>query len=316
MSEIIDFSEVKASNALPSPKGVGLKIIQMCQEEQVSLKELSKLIQADPVLAGRIIKIANAVNRNKQRQIASITNDVLILVGVHAVRQVVLGISLVTLYKNGECENFDYSQFWSHSVAMACAAQMLTARLNIAPVAEMFTSGLLAGVGRLGLASARPKAYSALLSQYRDKPQAQLLAAESDLFGFSHISLAVAMMNDWNIPRLFTDGVFYHLNPDASPFPNGTRYQKIVQVMQMAARFADICIATDDRRSALIEELLELGAAAGIDAAAMTEIGARASAEWVEWGHVLNVPARALPLFRKDDELEEDAVALHTAQPD
>lgn len=315
MSEVIDFNEVKASNALPSPKGLGLKIIQMCQEEQVSLRELSKLISADPVLSGRIIKIANAVNRNKQRQIGSITNDVLILVGVHAVRQVVLGISLVTLYKNGECENFDYVQFWSHSVAMACASQIVTARLNIAPVAEMFTSGLLTNIGRLGLASARPKAYSALLATHRNKPQVQLLAAENELFGFSHIGLSVAMMNDWNIPRLFTDGVFYHLNPEASPFPVGSRYQKIVQVLQMAASFADICIASDDRRAALIDDLLELGAALGIDGTAMAEIGARASAEWVEWGHVLNVPARALPSFNREELAEGEAALLQAVQP-
>lgn len=64
MSEVIDFNERKASNVLPSPKGMRLKVMRLCQNEQISLLELAKQIQAEPVMAARMIKIANVTNAN------------------------------------------------------------------------------------------------------------------------------------------------------------------------------------------------------------------------------------------------------------
>jgi HD-like signal output (HDOD) protein len=308
MSDLIDFNEVRASNVLPSPKGIGLKVMQLCQQEQVSLKELARLIQGDPVLSGRIIKLANAVNRNKQRQIASITSDVLILVGVHAVRQVVMGISMVTSYKNGECGNFDYGRFWSHSVAMGCAAQLITAAVNVAPVAEMFITGLLANIGRLGLASARPQAYSALIGDYRQSEPTEFIEAEQAQFGFTHLTLAVAMMSDWNIPRLFADGVLYHRAPSSSPLPADSRNQKIVLVLQLAGRLADHCMASDETRAQSVESLSALARALDIGDESLAQIAARLSEEWLEWGTVLQVPVRALAPF--SPALQDDGCAL------
>lgn len=294
MSEIIDFSELKASNVLPSPKGVRLKVMRLCQNEQVSLPELAKQIQTDPVMAGRIIKIANVTNVHRPRPIASVTTDVLILVGVQAVRQIVLGISLVTSYQNGGCKGFDYAQFWSRSVAMACAAQALTGCIRIAPVAEMFTCGLLAGIGRLGLASARPDAYSRLLEQYHDQPLADMTHAEAQLFGFNHLSLAAAMMNDWNIPRLFSDAVLFHEAPQASGFAQDSRQQRLVRILQMAARVADICVAADDERERLIPSLLAFGTAVGIEPEQVATVVSKTSSDWAEWGEVLHVQTRPL----------------------
>ena len=119
MSELIAFQELKTSNKLPSPQGVMLNVIRLCQREQVALPELVRQIQVDPMLTGRLIKVANVVNPIKSRKIASVSTDVLILVGVHTVRQLALGISLVTTYQSGACAGFNYGQFWSRSLAMA-----------------------------------------------------------------------------------------------------------------------------------------------------------------------------------------------------
>lgn len=64
MNDKMDFADIKASGSLPSPKGVMLAVMRLCQREQVSLQELAHAIQADPVLAGRIIKVANVANPN------------------------------------------------------------------------------------------------------------------------------------------------------------------------------------------------------------------------------------------------------------
>ncbi|MCE9633873.1 MAG: HDOD domain-containing protein, partial [Methylophilales bacterium] len=142
MSDLLDFAELKASGLLPSPKGVALMVMQLCQKEEVSLSEVSQIIRGDPVLAGRVIKIANAINPNKRRPIASVSAETVIIIGTNTVQQIVLGFSLINAKPQHLCKNFDYENFWSHSIATASAAQALGETTRIAPSTEMFTCGL------------------------------------------------------------------------------------------------------------------------------------------------------------------------------
>ncbi len=298
---MIDFQELKTSNKLPSPQGVMLNVIRLCQREHVALPELARQIQVDPMLTGRLIKIANILNPVKTRKIASISTDVLILVGVHTVRHLALGISLVTSFQSGACAGFNYGQFWSRSLAMACAAQALAERIRIAPVAEVFTCGLLAGIGQLSLAMARPEPYSGLLARHRGTLPAMRMQAEIALFGINHLHLAALMMADWGIPRLFGDAVRFHESPHSTDFAADSRQQRLVQLLHVAARIADLCITRDDQREADIALLLD--SAVSIDLSRNMLVAAinQTSREWRDSGALLQVTTRPLPLLAEVD---------------
>lgn len=295
MSEKLDFAELKTSGILPSPKGVALTIIRLCQRDNISLPELAHTIQADPALAGRIIKIANAANPNKSRPIAAITTDTLILIGIHAVRQVVLGVSLVTSYQDGACKAFDYPRYWTRSVAMATAAQAIGAAIRIAPPTELFTCGLLASIGRLGIAAARPQEYSALLADIPDRAIDLLASAESAAFGLNHRDLSADMMADWGFPKLFIDAVYFHETPESSAFAEGSRQCKLTYTLQMASIIADIFLATETERNALLPQLFQLGRTLGMNVEQIVNIANQTRREWVDWGRLLNISTHLPP---------------------
>ncbi len=297
MSELIAFQELKASSKLPSPQGVMLNVIRLCQHEQAALPELARQIQVDPMLTGRLIKIANVLNPVKSRKIAAISTDVLILVGVHTVRQLALGISLVTSYQSGACAGFSYDQFWSRSLALACAAQALAERIRIAPVAEVFTCGLLAGIGQLSLAMVRPVEYSDLLAQHRASAPEVRMQAEVALFGINHLHLAALMMADWGIPRLFGDAVRFHETPQRSGFAEDSRQQRLMQLLHVAARIADLCMAGDDQREPQIALLLGSADRIGLPRHALAGAINEASREWRDSGAMLHVTTQAVPLL-------------------
>jgi two-component system cell cycle response regulator len=54
------FIELKASGNLPSPKGSALKVIELCQRDNVTLPEIIQVLQIDPAMVGRILKLANS----------------------------------------------------------------------------------------------------------------------------------------------------------------------------------------------------------------------------------------------------------------
>ncbi|MCI1007391.1 HDOD domain-containing protein [Herbaspirillum sp. C7C8] len=295
MSHYVDplvFRELQDSEVLPAPSGVRLKIMQMCQQEDIALPELVAQVQGDPVLAGRLIQIANIPNINKGRMVAAVNIELLLMVGLHAVRQMALAISLTESARRGDCEQFDYDLFWSRCTAMACAGQALGDLLQVAPPAEMFTIGLLADIGRLGLASARPKRYGELL---RTGVQgASLRQEEKALFGFNHLELAAAMMQDWLFPKLFCESVLYHDQADNTGMDEQDRQQRLIRLLELAACVADVCVASDAQRPALLPRLLELGERFELPLSSLQYLCGRVSWDWSEWGALLKVPTRVL----------------------
>ena len=291
----LNFDELKASGELPSPKGVALAVMELFKRENLALPELAHTILADPALTGRIIKMANSVNPNRSRPIASVTVDTLILIGIQATRQAVLALSLVMSYRKGQCKGFDYQTFWSHSLAMACVVQTVGTVVRTAPLAEIFICGLLAEVGQLGLAAVRPDDDSKLLEQYAGKPLEELLQAESNEFGMNHCDLTAAMMADWGIPQLFIDAVTYYHDPGASGFAQGSRNLNLVLALQLAAQLADLFTAPDHARAAMLPRIFEIGASLNLDAEHVVAIANHAAQDWLEWGELLNIKMWAVP---------------------
>jgi HD-like signal output (HDOD) protein len=287
------FRELQDSEVLPAPSGVRLNIMQMCQQEDISLPDLVAQVQGDPVLAGRLIQIANIPNINKGRMVAAVNVELLLMIGLHAVRQMALAISLTESARRGDCKEFDYEAFWARATAMACAGQALAGMLQLAPPAEMFTNGLLAGIGRLGLASARPRRYGEILA---GKPQGQeLRERERETFGFDHLALAAAMMEDWHFPKLFCNAVLHHENPEASGLDEGDRQQQLARVLELAGCVADVCVADAAGRARLLPKLLKLAERFALPLSKVEYVCGKVAWDWSDWGALLHISTQALP---------------------
>lgn len=294
MREVLDFAELKISGTLPSPKGVALKVMQLCQDEALSLKDLAQTIQGDPVLAGRIIKIANYVNPNRSRPIASVTTDTLILIGIQAVRQVVLGLSLVNNYRDGRCKLFDYEKFWSHSVAMGSAAHAICSAIRVAAPAEMFNCGLMSGIGQLTLVTVRPESYCEMLSELPEATNMELQAAQLARFGTTQRDMTMMMLQDWGIPKLFIDALYYHGDPAASGYAENSRPLRITYALKLASLMADTCISTETEDS-LRPSIDELGALLELAPEQLDAIAIQTREEWQDWCGILGVRVKKTP---------------------
>ncbi len=288
MREVIDFNQLKVSGTLPSPKGIALKVIQLCQDENLSLREMAQTIQGDPALAGRVIRIANYANPNRSRPIASVTTDTLILIGIHAVRQVVLGLSLVGNYRDGRCKLFDYERFWSHSVAVGSAAQVIASAIQVAAPAEMFNCGLMSGVGQLALATVRPEAYCEMLSSLPDDTPEALYEAQRHHFGLTQRDMTTFMLQDWGIPKLFIDALYYHEDPLASGYAENSRPLRITCTLQLASLMARACMNTNIDEE-LISRINTFGACLQLEPDQLEVMIEQTKVEWKDWCNMLDI---------------------------
>src|SRR5687768_1360926 len=155
-------SKLKRSARLPSPPGTALQILQLSQEEDVSLQRLADTISADPALSLRLLRYANSAMFGVNKQVTTV-RDAVVLLGVRSVRLLALTFSLVSTDDERACRGFDYGRFWTHAITCAVAARQLAkSRQKIRPE-EAFAAGLLSQIGRLVFAVGLPDEYASII---------------------------------------------------------------------------------------------------------------------------------------------------------
>jgi HD-like signal output (HDOD) protein len=112
---------------VPPPTGVALAIIRLTESDKATTAEIARVLQTDPALSGRILKLANTPSAGRTHPASSVREAVTYL-GSRMVRNVALGFSLVSQCGQGACRDFDYGGFWSRSLAMGLAAQAVANR--------------------------------------------------------------------------------------------------------------------------------------------------------------------------------------------
>jgi len=289
------FEELKATGQLPSPKGVALAVINLIQRDDVTMPEVTRVVQSDPSLAGRVLKLANSAHAGMRRPIVSISEAVSVL-GFPALRQVALGLSVLSGYRNGKCANFNYQDFWSGSLATAIATQILGANAKTSPE-ETFICGLLGGIGRLALATLFPEQYGQVLEQTGGDTLDAVERLEQETFATTHRELTSALLLDWGLPKVFVNAVYFHEAPEEAELEEGSRDFMLTYALNLAANLAKVCLAKEETRRQMLPQLYFIATKLGIDADQIAVLTDRIVAEWQGWGKILDVPTRSLPPF-------------------
>ena len=280
---------------LPSPKGVALAILELCRREDATLAEVARVVQTDPALSGRLLRLANTATHGS-RPVAAVP-EVIQHLGMAAVRRLTLGFSLVEHCSSGVCQGFDYPRFWSHSLLMAVAIQELGRLVQTAAPDELFVCGLLARIGRLGLATAYPVEYATLLAETASAED--LAQRELDQLGVDHNELTAALLLDWGLPKILVEPTMHHQRPESAGLPTGSRAWRLAHLLHLAGRLADLGQAAETKRAGLVSELVDLAGKLGLDAETLGALIDRAILLWQEWGKLLDVQAADLPTFVK-----------------
>lgn len=279
---------------MPSPDGVALEIAQLALQEDLPLARIVNLAQTDPVLTGRLVQLANSAALAGGRAVASVQEAIRRL-GLASVSNVALALSLIGGRHGKSCAGFDYRRFWSHSLACGVAAKSIPANLAAMAPDEIFTLGLLSGIGRLALASVYPVEYAAVLARVRGDAPQELLALERETFSIDHAEVTAAMLANWRFPALFVEIALHHANPEAITLAEPSRAFRGSRALSLGSCIADLCVADDVHRKQVVVRLFDLAASAALDDSVLTALTDAAVVEWHEWGRLLDVETRPVP---------------------
>ncbi|MBO0942667.1 HDOD domain-containing protein [Acidovorax temperans] len=211
--------------ALPSlPRTVALLMNELAQREP-SLRRLNLLFGSDPVLAARLLELANAPAHQLTRQVAGIS-EALVLLGSAPLQTLVSSATLGTAAR--AVQGINLQQFWRYSLHTAKLARSLAGVVFQNPTAA-YTAGLLHGLGELLIHLGNPQKAQSMntlvlpLDMRRGKIEQRILG-----YSYSHVSAALAQR--WLLPQVVVDALQYQ----AAPFEN-TAYEPLAGVIHLAA---------------------------------------------------------------------------------
>jgi len=282
MSQNFNFHELKTSNRLPSPSGTALEIMKLLQRDDVEINDVSKLVKLDPALTGRILQFANSASIGANRSISNI-NDAIMMMGMTAVKNFALSLSLVGNDSYSRCPNFDYPAYWSKSLATAVVITSLSSRERVISSEEAFTLGLLMDIGRLALATAWSESYGECISLAKG---AELLKLEQERFAINHNALTVMLLADWGFSDLFLEGIKLSFESTSDSLSKANRLAKQLIFAQQVANY---CIADEAYREMLMPDLIVEAAHHSFDETELVAFLEDDLTQWQEWGKMINV---------------------------
>jgi signal transduction histidine kinase/HD-like signal output (HDOD) protein len=223
---------------LPTLSPVAARLLSIGTIDEVLIGDVVKIIESDPALSARILGLCRKADRGLGDRITTVKRAVLML-GIEAVRAAALSVSVYDLM-TGEDEaarealdtavagdtapakrTFDRKGFWKHSIAVACAAELIAQvnpKLRVMPE-EAFLAGLLHDVGKLVLDLVLPRSYERVL-EVAHRRGCDSSAVERAVLGLDHHTAGKRVTEHWGLPEAIQHVVWMHGQPLAA-LPEG-----------------------------------------------------------------------------------------------
>ena len=192
-----------------------IRVSELMENENSASAQIGKVVETDPALSSRILKMVNSAFYGIPKTIASISQAITIL-GRDRLRQILIGTVLSGVFGKAQSPVLVMEDFWYHSVKTAILARHLGNDSEISNEAEsLFTAGLLHEIGRLIMAQKIPEQSSAIQKAI-DMEGEDIMAAESRILGFTHCDVGGAFIEKWGLPALLADVAKFHHSPQLS----------------------------------------------------------------------------------------------------
>jgi HD-like signal output (HDOD) protein len=190
---------LRSGYSLPALSVVALKLVELASDDTCSAAGLASLIEKDPPLAVRLLKLANSAFFSSSQPVPTLEQAV-VKVGFHRLRIMALSLSLRDTFPMGTVGPLDYEQFWRSSLYRALLAKSLARRLKICNPEEAFVSGLILEIGLL--------IYFDLMIKGKDEDinmdlnsLGSFLAWERERYGIDHRQIGEMALKYWKFPE-------------------------------------------------------------------------------------------------------------------
>jgi len=136
---------------LPSMPDVALKISRAVQSQDADFRQIATTVQADPVIAARIVQVANSAMYAGVSRVESVQNAIT-RIGLQAARVIVMTVVLKNLFTpKSHSVHKRMKSYYLHSIRVGAICHALATRLPGFDPEQAFLAGLMHNIGVLPL---------------------------------------------------------------------------------------------------------------------------------------------------------------------
>ena len=188
------------------------KILELTRDVNCSPKDLVQVIDKDPVVTVKVLRVVNSAYYSLPKQITSI-NHAVVYLGFNTIKNLALGIAAIGMLPADNAAGFDGEQYLLHSLATAGIAKQLALRVDNADPMDCFIAGLLHDFGKVVFAQFMPAEFKKAL-EYSLRNETPLHLALRDIIGVDHAVVGAMLVEKWRFAPNLIETIQYQFGAD------------------------------------------------------------------------------------------------------
>jgi len=245
--------QINSLTRIPSLPLIATELMEATNDDKLSVNQLLPIIEKDPPLAMKVLKIANSAYYGMYRRVESLRHA-LVIIGMKELGDLSIGFSVMnTLSDPGDPAGLQWNKLWEHSAGVGHIAQMLQENLGIQTGSSPYALGLLHDVGKIILYRLEPEKYVQIID-FALKNGTSSEEAENHFLGIDHMTVGGWIAEKWQLPVSIHDAIKFHHSPDRVNDPESSVSTALVQLADIVANLQSISFGKAFQRTIITEE--------------------------------------------------------------
>ncbi len=204
----------KRINEVPMLSVVASRLLAISGEDNHSLKDVVKIVENDPYLTARVLRVANSAAFSPGYPMTTLGRAI-----IHLGEKIVAGIAV------GSCSSRIFNlplqgyesgagDLWNHSLQTAIAAREISQFARTGVSSDLaFTAGLLHDIGKAIISEFLVGNTETLTKWCDERKTNDFLAAEDTLIGTNHAAVGYELAMHWKLPASLAEAIKFHHKP-------------------------------------------------------------------------------------------------------
>lgn len=231
-SRQIEYWVTKISD-LPTLPVVVHQTIQVVNNPNSSIRQISETLSQDPALSLRVLRLANSSYYAIPGGAVTIERAVTAL-GIDNVSQMVFTAAVFSQFDLLSTSPFDVREFWKHSLGVAVASETIAREVGLRDTSMIFLAGLVHDIGKLAHFHIAKDEWLTIC-QHAQTNGFTTLESERALDTVTHDALGYELVRQWQLPLIIQEAVLrHHSAENASPTSTAGAHPQAVGIVYLA----------------------------------------------------------------------------------
>jgi putative nucleotidyltransferase with HDIG domain len=195
-------------NDIPTLPIVATKVSELINDPNSSSGDIADVLKKDQVLTAKVLKLINSPYYGIPGEVTDVKRALAYL-GFNTLAQLVLSVSVISLFSDKKNSRFSMQDFWKHALGTAVVSEVIAKKVNYPKPEECFTCGLLHDIGKIVLLQIAPEEFLKVVT-LTEREKISFYEAERRLEVPNHGYLGEYIAEKWRLPMVIRMSIRYH----------------------------------------------------------------------------------------------------------